>query len=389
VKIETFALERWMSTWEVKVEYDIAESGIFPMSTRELLDFEPQAERDQLLSKLLDLRLGYSEARGTHELRSIIAETYANTSPDEILVTTGAIEANFLLFNALLEAGDHVVAVYPAYQQLYAVARSIGCDVSLWKLEPDSGFQYDLDELKCLVTPKTKLIVINTPHNPTGAMLSSDQVKEIYALAESVDAIVLSDEAYRWLDLPGGDQFAPPTRDLGPRGISVGTISKPFGLPGLRIGWIAAPAEVIAKCWGMRDYVSLSPGKLNDALATLAFKHRDRIVERTHAIVGENIPTAQKWFEEHAELVSWTPPRGGLLALMRYNLDQPSLHLSDKLAEDHSVMLAPGSAFGYEGYLRIGVGQNPPVFAEGLRRTAVCLESLRATGVEVAAQNAS
>jgi aspartate/methionine/tyrosine aminotransferase len=389
VKIETFALERWMSTWEVKVEYDIAESGIFPMSTRELLDFEPQAERDQLLSKLLDLRLGYSEARGTHELRSIIAETYANTSPDEILVTTGAIEANFLLFNALLEAGDHVVAVYPAYQQLYAVARSIGCDVSLWKLEPDSGFQYDLDELKCLVTPKTKLIVINTPHNPTGAMLSSDQVKEIYALAESVDAIVLSDEAYRWLDLPGGDQFAPPTRDLGPRGISVGTISKPFGLPGLRIGWIAAPAEVIAKCWGMRDYVSLSPGKLNDALATLAFKHRDRIVERTHAIVGENIPTAQKWFEEHADLVSWTPPRGGLLALMRYNLDQPSLHLSDKLAEDYSVMLAPGSAFGYEGYLRIGVGQNPPVFAEGLRRTAVCLESLRATGVEVAAQNAS
>jgi aspartate/methionine/tyrosine aminotransferase len=389
VKIETFALERWMSTWEVKVEYDIAESGIFPMSTRELLDFEPQAERDQLLSKLLDLRLGYSEARGTRELRSIIAETYANTSPDEILVTTGAIEANFLLFNALLEAGDHVVAVYPAYQQLYAVARSIGCDVSLWKLEPDSGFQYDLDELKCLVTPKTKLIVINTPHNPTGAMLSSDQVKEIYALAESVDAIVLSDEAYRWLDLPGGDQFAPPTRDLGPRGISVGTISKPFGLPGLRIGWIAAPAEVIAKCWGMRDYVSLSPGKLNDALATLAFKHRDRIVERTHAIVGENIPTAQKWFEEHADLVSWTPPRGGLLALMRYNLDQPSLHLSDKLAEDYSVMLAPGSAFGYEGYLRIGVGQNPPVFAEGLRRTAVCLESLRATGVEVAAQNAS
>lgn len=389
MKIETFALERWMSTWEVKVEYDIAESGIFPMSTRELLDFEPQAERDQLLSKLLDLRLGYSEARGTRELRSIIAETYANTSPDEILVTTGAIEANFLLFNALLEAGDHVVAVYPAYQQLYAVARSIGCDVSLWKLEPDSGFQYDLDELKCLVTPKTKLIVINTPHNPTGAMLSSDQVKEIYALAESVDAIVLSDEAYRWLDLPGGDQFAPPTRDLGPRGISVGTISKPFGLPGLRIGWIAAPAEVIAKCWGMRDYVSLSPGKLNDALATLAFKHRDRIVERTHAIVGENIPTAQKWFEEHADLVSWTPPRGGLLALMRYNLDQPSLHLSDKLAEDYSVMLAPGSAFGYEGYLRIGVGQNPPVFAEGLRRTAVCLESLRATGVEVAAQNAS
>jgi aspartate/methionine/tyrosine aminotransferase len=388
VKIETFALERWMTTWETKVEYDIAESGIFPMTTRELLDFEPPAERDQLLSRLLDLRLGYSEACGTNELRSIIAETYEDTDPNEILVTTGAIEANFLLFNALLEAGDHVVAVYPAYQQLYSVARAIGCDVSLWQLRPESQFKYDLDELRRLVTPKTRLIVINAPHNPTGAMLSTDQVREIYDLAESVDAIVLSDEAYRWLELPGGDPFASPARNRGPRGISVGTISKPFGLPGLRIGWIAAPADVIAKCWGLRDYVSLSPGKLNDALATLAFKHRDRIVERTHAIVGANIPTAEAWFTEHADLVSWTPPRGGLLALVRYNLAIQSLELSNKLAEEQSVMLAPGSAFGYEGYLRIGVGQHPPVFAEGLRRTAACLESLRARGVEVAATNA-
>jgi aspartate/methionine/tyrosine aminotransferase len=138
----------------------------------------------------------------------------------------------------------------------------------------------------------------------------------------------------------------------------------------------------------MRDYVSLSPGKLNDELATLAFKHRDRIVERTHAIVGENIPLAEQWFAEHADLVSWTPPRGGLLALMRYNLDIPSLELSNKLAEEQSVMLAPGSAFGYEGYLRLGVGQNPPIFAEGLRRTAACLESLRASGVEAVARTA-
>ncbi len=384
MKIETFALERWMSTWEVKVEYDIAESGIFPMSTRELLDFEPPAERDQLLSRLLDLRLGYSEARGTEELRSIIAATYENTNADEILVTTGAIEANFLLFNALLEAGDHVVAVYPAYQQLFSVARAIGCDVSLWELRPENDFKYDLDELERLVTPETRLIVINTPHNPTGAMLSAEQVKRIYDLAESVGANVLSDEAYRWLELPGGDAFAPPTRNLGPHGISVGTISKPFGLPGLRIGWVAASADLIAKCWGMRDYVSLSPGKLNDALAVQAFKHLDRIVERTHAIVGENIPTAARWFAEHADLVSWTPPRGGLLALMRYNLDVPSKDLSDRLAAEFSVMLAPGSAFGYEGHLRLGVGQSPPVFAEGLHRTALCLEALRMSGFDLA-----
>ncbi|HTD52900.1 MAG TPA: aminotransferase class I/II-fold pyridoxal phosphate-dependent enzyme, partial [Thermoanaerobaculia bacterium] len=346
MKIERFALERWMTTWETRTPYDIAESGIYPMSVKELLAFEPPAEREQLLERLLDLRLGYSEAPGTLELRSAIAATYRRAGPEEILVTTGAIEANFLLFNVLLEPGDHVVAVYPAYQQLYSVPRAIGCEVALWKLRPENDFRYDLHELERLVTTRTRLIVINTPHNPTGAMLSEEDLIRIDRLAASVGARVLSDEAYRWLDLPGGDPLAPPMRDLGEAGISVGTVSKPFGLPGLRIGWIAGPAELIAQCWATRDYVTLSPGKLNDALAVLAFKHRGRIVERTRAIVRRNLETARAWFAEHSDVVSWTPPRGGLLALLGYALDIPSLELSDRLAEKYGVMLAPGSAFG-------------------------------------------
>ena len=274
MKIETFALERWMTAWETKTPFDIAESGIFPMSVRELLAFEPQEESSRILTLLLDLRLGYSEAPGTLELRSLIAATYRDTKPEEILVTTGAIEANFLLFNALLEPGDHVVAVYPAYQQLYSVPRAIGCDVALWKLKPETGFRFDLDELERLVTPRTRLIVINTPHNPTGSMLSAEDLRRIDRVASNVGARVLADEAYRWLDIPGGEPLAPPMRNLGSGNISVGTLSKPFGLPGLRIGWIAGPADLVAKCWATRDYVSLSPGKLNDALAVLAFKHR-------------------------------------------------------------------------------------------------------------------
>lgn len=379
MRIETFALERWMTTWETKVEYDIAESGILPMTVNELLDLEP--DRDVTLARLLDTRLGYSEAPGSIELRSLLAATYRDTSPDEILVTTGAIEANFLTFNTLLDPGDHVVAVYPAYQQLYSVPRAIGCEVSLWALRPENGFRYDLDELETLVRPETKLIVINTPHNPTGAMLSADELRRVYDLAESIGAHVLSDEAYRWLEVPGGDAFAPPIRDLGPRGISVGTFSKPFGLPGLRVGWIAGPADFIADCWAMRDYVSLSPGKLNDALAVLAFRHRDEVVERTRHIVTANLETAERWFEEHADLVTWTPPRGGLLAMLRYTLDIPSLTLADRLAEEYSVMLAPGSAFGFEHHLRIGIGQDPAVFTEGLARTGACLRDLVAGGV--------
>ena len=378
MKVETFQLERWMSKWEMNVQYDIAESGIYPMTVNELVGLMPEAQRAATLAEALDLRLGYTEARGTEALRTIIASTYQATSPDEILVTTGAIEANYLLFNTLLDPGDRIVTVYPAYQQLYAVARAIGCDVALWELTPENGFRYDLDALEKLVTPKTKLIVANTPHNPTGAMLSEADLRRIHALAESVGAWLLVDEAYRWLDLPGGDPMAPPIRDLGARGISVGTMSKPFGLPGLRIGWIAAPEAVVQQCWAARDYISLSPGKLNDYLAQVALNLRDEIVARNWAIVTENLRVADAWFEEHADLVSWTRPRGGLLALMKYNFAVPSREVSDVLAADFSVMLAPGSAFGYEGYLRVGVGQRPDIFAEGLRRAAIALEGLRA-----------
>src|SRR5262249_54076581 len=350
MKIETFALERWMTKYETCVKYDIAESGILPLPVNDLLSFEPSGDRSAILDRLLNIRLGYSEAPGTLELRRALAETYHNCEPGNILVTTGAIEANFLLFNVLLKAGDHVIAPHPAYQQLYSVARAIGCDVSLWKVGPDSGCRYDVDELERLVTPKTRLIVVNTPHNPTGAMLSADELERVYDLAESVGALVMCDEAYRWLTIPGGESLAPPIFNLGASGISVGTVSKPFGLPGLRIGWIAAGKETVAQCWAMRDYVSLSPGKLNDALALLAIKHRDRIVERNNRIISANLAAAKAWIARHSGILSWRPPRGGLLALLHYNLDIPSLELANKLAEQYSVMLAPGSAFGYENH---------------------------------------
>jgi len=379
MKIEPFALERWMTAHELHVKYDIAESGILPLTINDLLSLEPSGQRAATLDQLLNLRLGYSEATGTQELRGLLAETYDNCNPDNILVTTGAIEANFLLVNVLLKAGDHVIAPYPAYQQLYSVPRAIGCDVALWKVEPDSGSRYDVDELERLLTPKTRLIVINTPHNPTGAMLSADDVRRVYALAESVGAMVLCDEAYRWLTIPDGDSFAPPMFNLGHLGISVGTISKPFGLPGLRVGWVAAPAEIVAECWSMRDYISLSPGKLNDALAVLAIKHRDKIIERNTGIITANLAATNSWVAEHADILSWQPPRGGLLGLLRYEMDIPSLELSNKLADEYSVMLAPGSVFGYEHHLRIGIGQHPPVFAAGLAQASACFAALTAS----------
>ena len=368
MKIEPFTLERWLTRHELNVKYDIAESGILPLKTNDLIAFEPPEERDTTLERLLNLPLGYNEAVGTHALRSMIAETYRDCDPNQILVTTGAIEANFLLFNTLLDAGDHVIATYPAYQQLYSVPQAIGCEVAQWKIGPETGFRYDLNALKNLVTPKTRMIVVNTPHNPTGAMLTATELRELYALAESIGAWVLCDEAYRWIEVPGGEPFGPPMVDLGEWGISVGTVSKPFGLPGLRLGWMAASAAVAAKCWAMRDYLSLSPGKLSDTLAQLAFKHREQILERNRKIITANLAAANAWVESNRGFLNWQPPRGGLLALLHYQFDIPSLALADKLATEYSVMLAPGSAFGYESYLRIGIGQHPTVFSSRIGR---------------------
>jgi aspartate/methionine/tyrosine aminotransferase len=375
VKIAPFLLERWMTRHETQVQYDIAESGILPLSTNDLLDFEPPAERAATLDRLLALPLGYSEACGTKALRDMLAATYTRGDAASILVTTGAIEANYLLYNVLLSAGDHVIAPYPAYQQLYEVPRAIGCDVSLWHVGPETGYRYDVDALAAMITPKTRLIVVNTPHNPTGAMLSPADAARVYQLAESVGAMVIGDEAYRWLDVPGGEPFAGPMFDRGPLGISVGTLSKPFGLPGLRIGWIAASPALVEQCWGMRDYITLSPGKLNDALAQLGLKHRDAIVARNTRIIAANLKVAAAWIADRPYL-SWTPPRGGLLALIKYDRNVPSLELADRLAIEQSVMLAPGSAFGYEHHLRLGIGQRPDIFAEGLRRAALVLDAL-------------
>jgi aspartate/methionine/tyrosine aminotransferase len=385
VRIEPFLLERWMTRHETYVKYDIAESGILPMTSAELLDLLPPTERAAALERLLALPLGYSEARGTEELRGLLAATYTRGDAEHILVTTGAIEANFLLFNELLSPGDHVVAPYPAYQQLYSVPRAIGCDVSLWKVGPETGYRYDVDALERLVTPKTRLIVVNTPHNPTGAMLSPSDAKRVYGIAESVGATILGDEAYRWLAVPGGDAFAPPFFDMGERGISVGTLSKPFGLPGLRIGWIAGPPDLVRRCWGLRDYITLSPGKLNDALACLGVRHRDQIVTRNTKIITANLETATRFMAAHADYLSWTPPKGGLLALIKYDLPIASLELADKLAAEQSVMLAPGSAFGYEHHLRLGIGQRPDIFQEGLKRAGALLEELRTQNLELRA----
>ena len=371
MRIEPFELERWMTTYETKVEYDLAESGIQPMSVRELGDRTGQSERIQ---RLLEEPLLYSEACGTIELRRLIADLYEATTPENVLVTNGAIEANFLLFNSLLVQGDEIVVVDPCYQQLASVPGALGCDVKLWRLTAENDFRYDLEILKELVSPRTRMIVVNSPHNPTGSILTQEELARVYAVAESVGAWVLSDEAYRWLTLPDQPECAGPARDLGESGLSVSTLSKPFGLPGLRIGWLVAPEEVVRACWAFRDYTSLSPGYLNDRLAQIVLEHRSTLLDRTYEIASGNLALVEQWIREREGLIDWVRPRGGLLGLLHYRMDIPSSELANRLAEDASVMLAPGSAFGNEHHLRIGFGAETSRFREGLDVAAEYIE---------------
>jgi len=377
MNIERFELERWMTTWELDVDFDIAESGILPLSLAELYELLGDELASDLQSHIRDTPLGYSEARGTEALRSILADTYERATAEDILVTTGAIEANFLLFNSLLQAGDHVVAVSPAYQQLHSVPRAIGCDLDLWSVQTDNGFAYDLNRLESLVRNETKLIVINTPHNPTGAMLDEAQLRDVISIADRSGAWILSDEAYRWLEHDGGEKLPPPLHNMTDRAVSVGTMSKPFGLPGLRLGWLVANQAIAQKAWGLRDYTSLSPAKLSDIIAQSVIANRERILPRNAAIIAENMSFARQWFKQNANLATWTEPRAGLLAMMKYNLPIDSTTIADGLARDVRVMLAPGSSFGLEGYLRVGVGQRPDLFAEGLRLTATYFTAIR------------
>ena len=377
MKIERFELERWMTRWELEVTHDICESGILPMSLDELYSLIGSSSASRLEEAIRTMPLSYSEARGTEELRGLLASTYADATADDILVTTGAIEANFLAFNTLLNPGDHVVAVSPAYQQLHSVPRAIGAEVDLWDLQvPGGGFAYDLDRLESLLRPSTRLIVINTPHNPTGAVLDSAALDRIIELARERDAWILSDEAYRWLEFPGGDNLVEPTRNRYEKAISVGTVSKPFGMPGLRIGWLAANADIAAQSWALRDYVSLSPSKISDAVTCALIEHRERIMPRNQAIMSENLAFATEWFERNAARASWTPPKAALLAMMTYTAPIDSVTLANRLAGEAGVMLAPGAAFGLEGHLRIGIGQHPEIFRAGLEMTGDFLRSL-------------
>ena len=371
VKLEPFALERLQSTWENRVAWNLAESGVHPLRLEELAI--TVAERDALLSQ----ELGYTQTNGTPELRSLVAAMYPGATAEHVEVTNGGSEANWIVLWRLLEPGDEMVMMTPNYMQVRGIARGLGAAVRPWPLvEAESRWQPDLDALERIVSPATKLIAICNPNNPTGARLTSSELDRICAIASRAGAWVLSDEIYRGAELDGID--TPSVWGRYDRGIDTSGLSKAYGLPGLRIGWVVAPPELVEELWGVHDYTTIGPGAVNDRLARIALEpsRRELILARTRGIVSANYPLLRRWIEARRGKLSHVAPAAGAIAFVRYTYDVNSTALIERVRDEKSVLLVPGDHFEMDRYLRIGFGDHPGHLSAALDLVADILDSL-------------
>lgn len=374
MKIKDFGVEIWMNLYENNCEHNLAETCVESMSVEELLDLTNK--KDDIINHILKMKMSYGDIEGSPYLVQGIQSLYQTVKEDQITVTHGAIGANALAMFALVEPGDEVISVLPTYQQHYSIPEAYGADVKILHLKPEHDFLPDLEELKSLVTEKTKLICINNPNNPTGSLMDQNFLEKIIQIAKTVDAYVLCDEVYRGLNHTGNG-FMTSIADLYHKGISSGSISKTFSLAGLRIGWLVGPPEFIELVNRRRDYTTISCGRIDDYLAAIALEHKDLILERNHAIVRENIEILNDWVNKEP-YITYIRPKAGTTAFLKYDLNMPSETFCIELLQDKGVMLVPGSALHTEGFVRIGYAFSPHDLKIGLKKISEFLEDRHA-----------
>jgi len=369
MKLRLFEMERWQSTWENEVEYNLSESGVHPLHVAELLE----SGDNELLNQLL----GYTQTNGTTELRKAIAGMYPNSQPDNILVTNGSSEAIFVSTWSFLEPNAEIIILLPNYMQVWGLTKTFGARLKTFKLQEKEGeWLPDLRGLRKAFSKKTKLIAICNPNNPTGAVLHDDAVEEICALAKKVNAWILSDEVYQGAELDGkttGSVWGRYEKTIITNGLS-----KAYGLPGLRIGWLVTTSELAKKLWAYHDYTSIGPSALSDYLARKALQPdmHNKILERTRAQLRTNLPIVKEWVDRHRENFSFVPPRAGAIAYIKYNLRINSTTLAQRLMKEKSTLIVPGDHFGMDGYMRIGYGPPKEYLTAGLNRVDEMIRQL-------------
>jgi aspartate/methionine/tyrosine aminotransferase len=386
MKLDTFAMERMQSTYENQVAFNLSESGVHPLRLGELV--EDRAAREQLL----DESLRYTQSNGTIPLREAIASLYAGATADHIQVTNGGSEANYITTWNLVEPGDEVVLMVPNYMQTWGLARAFGGAVREWPLVlagSPARWTVDCDALAKLVSPRTRLIVVCNPNNPTGARLEVADLDRIADLAGRHGSWILSDEIYRGAERDGRETTSLWGRY--DRIVVTSGLSKAYGLPGLRIGWIVAPPALVASLWSYHDYTTISPGALSDLLARRALEpgRRARLLARTRQILNANFPLIAEWLDAHGGLFGYVPPDAGAITYVKYHHAINSTDLVTRLRERKSVLIVPGDHFGMDGYLRIGYGEEPAYMREGLNRLHEFLTEIGATDVRMKADAAT
>jgi len=363
MKIDTFLLERNQTLYENDVELNLTESGIHPCTVNDILQGDG-------IEDFLATPLGYGYTDGTPELRARIADWYPTAKPENIAVTQGASEANLISVMSVVSPGDEILFILPNFLQISGLAKSFGIAVKTVELSPENGWQPDLDALAAAVTPKTKMIALVNPNNPTGIVHTEESMRGVAAIAEKCGAYLLSDEIYRGAEI---DRPETPTYyGIYDRVIVTSSLSKAFANPGLRLGWIVAPTDVITEAMRRQDYTSIGTNRLSQVLGEriLEPNTRDRLLSRTRSILSGNIKILSAWMEKHHNQFSMVRPEAGGMAFLGYNLSMSSEEFSTKLREEESLFVVAGSWFGLENHIRLGLGVETEHLEEALVRLA-------------------
>src|SRR6202795_4376559 len=371
MRVEPFELERWQSVWENIVELNISESGVHPLTTAELV---PDMDA---LRAVLEVPQYYPQSNGSEELRSKIAEMYPGAGVENVLVTCGGSEANFVSTWALIEPGDEVVFMVPNYMQIAGLAGAFGATVKpLWLRERlERGFHPA--DLGGPVTPKTRLIAVCHPNNPTGSVLNEEQRESIVAAAARVGAWILADEIYRGAEMDG--KMTPTFWGSYDRLLCTGGLSKAYSLPGLRTGWVVAPPEMAERLWGYHDYTSIGPSMMTDRLASIALepRRRDWILNRTRKYMQRNYPHLRNWLDVNAETFTHIAPRAGAIAWAALPKGWNSVQMAEELRAQKGVLIVPGEQLGIESHVRLGFGGSQEILHRALLRIGEWLEQKR------------
>ena len=370
MKYQPFVMERWQSTYEHRVRFNLSESGVHPLAVAELLSLA------DLELDALDVQLGYGQSNGSDELRVLIADLYPGATDASVLVTTGGAEANITAFWQVMEPGSSAAVMLPNYMQIPGLIESFGARIHPFHLVEENGWQPDLNELEDGLRAGARFILITNPNNPTGAVLDDASVSGIVSLADRYGAWILADEVYRGAELDGPE--TPSFWGRTDRVLVTNSLSKAYGLPGLRIGWVIGPTDMMESLWGRTDYTTIAPASLSDTLARVALQPatRAKILARTRAILTRNFALLKRWMDGQAGRFVYRPPDAGAICYARYHSSINSTEFAETLRTEMDLLVVPGDHFGMDRYLRLGFGPPAPELEAALERMGAAFDAV-------------